>query len=236
MTKTKLPFWATVLTIICVIILCALGTWQVQRLQWKEGLLSDIEQAYQVDPDTYLIGSEQLMDAYDQNRLALRGTIIGHYLVNKSFKLGPRPRDGKQGYHLYTPLKLLDDGIVLVNRGWIPATANMPVAPTGTLRVKGIIKKPDPANRFTPPNRPIDNEWYTIDFAQIAQEKALPNLAPYVLYIEGKSTEGLPIPVGEKPELYNNHKFYAIFWFMMAGMMVVFYILLFIVPAKVRSQ
>ena len=142
--------------------------------------------------------------------------------------------NGQQGYHLYTPLMLLDGGTILINRGWIAADANMPPPPNGTLRVTGTLKKPDPVNKFTPPNRPIDSEWYFIDFGQIATEKHLTDLAPYVIYTEGPAENASPIPVGAKPELYNNHKSYVIFWFMMAGLMIVFYVLRFIVPAKVR--
>jgi len=231
--RRKFPLWATILTVIGVTILCGLGTWQVQRLHWKQGLLADIEQAYQVDATKHLIGSDDIMAAWHEDRLALRGTAIGRFL-KKSFKLGPRTLNGKQGYHLYSPLLLLDGGTLLVNRGWIPADANMPPPPNGTQRVTGILRKPDIANEFTPLNRPVDNEWYVIDFAQIASEKNLANLAPYVLYVEGTDTGTLPVPVGQKPELFNNHKSYAIFWFMMAGLMVVFYVLRFIVPVKAR--
>lgn len=230
--RSQFPFWATILTIIGVIILCSLGAWQIKRLAWKEGLLADIDQAYQVDVNKNLIGSAQLLDAYHQNRLVLRGTVIGSYQQNKTFKLGPRPRKGKQGFHLYTPLKMLDGGMILINRGWVPADVNLPMPPQGSVRVSGLIRKPDAPNEFTPPNNPGDDEWFNIDFAQIATVKKLPDLAPYVLYVEGRDTGALPIPVGEKPELYNNHKAYAIFWFMMAGLMAVFYGLRFWVRFK----
>lgn len=233
----KLPFWGTILTVIGVIVLCSLGTWQVQRLHWKEGLLSEIDQAYQVDISKKLIGSDELLQAYDENRLVLRGTVIGSYMLKKTFKLGPRTHDGKQGYHLYTPLKLLDGGTILINRGWIANETVMPLPPTGTVRVQGLVRKPDAPNKFTPMNNPGDDEWFDIDFAQIASVKNIPKLAPYVLYVEGPDTGVQPIPVGAKPELYNNHKYYAVFWFMMAGLMVIIYTLKFIVgPRRTASR
>lgn len=230
--RHKLPFWGTTLTIIALLVLCSLGTWQVKRLHWKEGLLSEIDQAYQVDIHKNLIGSGELLEAYHQDRLVMRGTLIGSYMMNKTFKLGPRPREGKQGFHLYTPLKLLDGGSILVNRGWIATDTVMPLPPKGTLRVQGLVRKPDVPNKFTPMNNPGDDEWFDIDFAQIASVKNIPKLAPFVLYIEGPDTGVQPVPVGEKPELYNNHKYYAVFWFMMAGLMIIIYTLKFIVGPR----
>jgi surfeit locus 1 family protein len=228
MTAQRFPVWATLILFFSFIILCSLGTWQIKRLHWKEGLLAEIDQAYQVDADKNLISSAALLDAYHENRLVLRGTVIGKYLGNKTFKLGPRPHDGRQGYHLYTPLKMLDGGIILINRGWISTDAKLPPVPEGSaLRIKGLLRKPDPANDFTPLNRPADDEWFHIDFAELAKVKALPNLAPYVLYVEGPVSGAEPVPVGAKPELYNNHKAYAVFWFMLAGLMVIIYTIRF---------
>lgn len=237
----KPPFWATVLTITGVIILCCLGNWQIQRLHWKESLLADIDQAYRVDIDKNLIGSAALLAAYDENRMVLRGTLVGSYMLKKTFKLGPRPRDGRQGYHLYTPFKLLDGGSILVNRGWIADDAAMNMPPEGVLRLKGLVRKPDTPNEFTPMNNPGDDQWFDINFEQIAKVKNIPKLAPYVLYLEGPLTAsetaaavGQPVPVGERPNLYNSHKGYAFFWFMLAGLLVIIYGLRFIAgPRKV---
>lgn len=231
----KPPFWATVLTIVGVIVLCWLGSWQIERLHWKQGLLAEIDQAYQVDINKNLIGSDELLEAYHENRLVLRGTLVGSYMLKKTFKLGPRPREGKQGYHLYTPFKLLDGGSILVNRGWIAEDEVMPLPPTGTVRVQGLVRKPDEPNKFTPMNNPGDDQWFDIDFVQIATVKNIPKLAPYVLYVEAPVAVRQPVPVGERPNLYNSHKGYAFFWFMLAGLMVIIFVMRFIVVPRKDS-
>ena len=41
MTGFRPQFWPTVFTVPAVLALLALGTWQVQRLHWKEGLIAE---------------------------------------------------------------------------------------------------------------------------------------------------------------------------------------------------
>ena len=45
----RLPFWGTILTICGICVLCALGTWQYQRLQWKNEILKTIDAEYGLD-------------------------------------------------------------------------------------------------------------------------------------------------------------------------------------------
>lgn len=212
--------------VVSVIILCCLGTWQIHRLHWKEALLAQLDAAYKLDAAHTPITASQLSDAVRNNALALRGTLTGRYL-HGDLRLTPRFYQGKPGFNIYTPLQLTDGVIVLVNRGWIPQdmTAIPPAAP-GEVRVTGLLRKPDRGNAFTPPNDPAHNIWFRIDLAQIAQVLHLPQLMPYVLYTEatGAVAPGqYPKPAAERLELYNNHRSYAIFWFMMAGMMIGFY-------------
>lgn len=42
-TRARFPWGLTVATGIALVLLCGLGTWQVQRLHWKEGLIAEAE-------------------------------------------------------------------------------------------------------------------------------------------------------------------------------------------------
>ena len=42
----KLPVWGTILTVIGVVVLCTLGTWQLDRLAWKKDLIAKLDAAY----------------------------------------------------------------------------------------------------------------------------------------------------------------------------------------------
>jgi surfeit locus 1 family protein len=89
--------------------------------------------------------------------------------------VGPRMRDGEQGYIVVTPLEREgDDGAkVLVNRGWISKAnaeqSKRPAGlPQGEVRVEGMLRQPWKKNMFTPVNRPDKREFYFPDVQQMA--------------------------------------------------------------------
>jgi surfeit locus 1 family protein len=89
--------------------------------------------------------------------------------------VGPRLRDGKDGFYVITPLER-DDGAstVLVNRGWIPKEKqnqrDRPEGvPTGEVTIEGLLRVPFKKNMFTPDNKPEDGKFYFPDVEQMAQ-------------------------------------------------------------------
>lgn len=90
--------------------------------------------------------------------------------------IGPRIRDGHDGYLVVTPLERAETGsTVLVNRGWIPKKFRRQVdraaeaVPRGEVTVEGLLREPWKKNMFTPDNRPETNEYHFPDVAQMAQ-------------------------------------------------------------------
>jgi len=229
------PFWATVLTIAGVLVLCSLGTWQVKRLHWKEALLQKIDAVYRIDAANNPLTIDDLKAASLRGELYLRGSVHGRFLPDKDLRGSPHPLDGNPGSYLYVPLQMDGGGTVLVNRGWVPAGPLTVETPQTSIIVSGLFKFPAKGNVFTPPNIPEQQAWYRIDLSQIAAAKGLENLAPYVLYAEGDK-DALPKPADIRIALNNNHLAYAIFWFAMAGVLIVIYTLRFIVRDRKAAQ
>ena len=44
--QIKISFWATIFIALGVVVLCTLGTWQLQRLAWKEDIMAKLDAAY----------------------------------------------------------------------------------------------------------------------------------------------------------------------------------------------
>lgn len=195
----------------------------MQRLAWKTEIIERLEEARQdknkVFSTTELnaLGSEEFPLAY--------GSVKGVLLSDKEILLGPKTQEGQIGYHLITPLKIRDNATLLVHRGWVPENYKDPIyrnhlRAQGSVRFTGILRKPD-WNGFTSGNSPENDLWFKMDIEEIAQAKKLQNTLPVILYAESASrkfdSHKMNSP-GWIPR--NKHKQYAIFWFAMAGALI----------------
>lgn len=223
MTARRFPFWATILTLAGVAVLCGLGTWQVKRLAWKEGLLARLDALYAAAPQDSDGPALRSLAPLPGTPFVARVTVDGTYEPAQSVAVGPRVRDGQTGYHLITPLRLADGSFVLVNRGWV---ADRPAADgAGQAHVTGLLRIPETPNRFVPPNDPAQDTWFSIAPDQIAQAHHLAGqMLPYILYAESAvPADPAAQPAGGRPELPNNHRSYAVFWYSMALALIAVY-------------
>ncbi len=226
--KRRIPFWGTVFTIIGVMILCFMGYWQVQRHTWKQQLLSKIDEQYAVDASTVPLG----MDDIENYQGFKRGYIVGEYNHTLSIMLQPRTYDGIAGYDVLTPFSLKgQNGIsVLVNRGWVPHERERPEfflmdMPMGEIKIEGMFRRPPRHNAFTPENEPERGVWYRVDMNQIALDRKVDLDTRVMFYVESEPNRirDYPVVSSNRITLNSNHMQYAIFWFVMAFLLVVMY-------------
>ena len=236
----KIPFWGTILTIISVIILCKLGFWQLDRLQWKTKMLNAIKTEYARNAaQTPLSNADLAADIKFK-----RGYMIGEYDHEKEILIQSQTNKGMLGYHLLSPFYLFPENkneskaVILVNRGWIPINREMPEngkieRPENTIKITGMLKKPPAYNMFVPENNPDQDIWYRIDLSQIAKSKEIKEFIPYIFHIETESQNEqsgntrYPVATAIKQRINNNHAQYALFWFSMSAVMIIIYILRF---------
>ncbi|MCB1532785.1 MAG: SURF1 family protein [Alphaproteobacteria bacterium] len=220
MTSRKIPFWATLLTFLGVMVLCALGTWQLQRLEWKKDIIDQIDRAYE----------SAGIDTIDLTKDFSYGRVEGMFLADKALLIGPVTKDGEIGRNLIVPLQLKNQTL-LVNLGWTPyALENLPIYHRNNKQVafEGMTHKPS-WNSFTPANNPDENLWYKLDIAEIAAAKKLANPAPTILYAESSNYKfDAAFPNNTRMYPHNNHAQYAAFWFSMAFVLIVIYSLRFL--------
>lgn len=234
--KRSFPLWATILTICGVIVLSGLGTWQVQRLHWKETLLADLASA-RADQDRKF-SFDEIKSLAASGKTFGYGSANGRFLPGSEIFVGPRTWKGANGYHQIAVLMLKDGGAVAVNRGWVAADQKETVIlPSQTVTITGLLRRPDHGNIFTPDNDPAAGDWFTIDLLQLSDSSGMARLAPMVLYSERESGGGdtpLREALGWQPP--NNHLGYAVFWYGMAGLLIVIYWLRFIVRKETRTS
>ena len=192
------------------------GSWQLQRLQWKNDLISSFEARSAADAITIPAANAELDDIEFRN-LALTG-VFQH---DKETFLTGRTYEGNAGFHVVTPL-LLDDGrIILVNRGWVSEDYRDPAKRAfsqieGKTSVAGILRRPGVKGYFVPENEPENGFWFTLVPSQINQHLALGDAAIDQFYADALRTSDvvtLPIAAKTKLNLRNAHLSYAMTWY-----------------------
>ncbi len=210
---------------VAFLILIGLGTWQVQRLHWKEGLLHTI--------DTRMHSAPLPLDAVERKFAETGDVDYVPVTVTGTFLHGGE-RDffatweGALGFNVYTPLKLDDGRFVLVNRGFVPydmkdpSTRRQGEVP-GTVTVTGLARNPLPAkpSMMLPDNEPAKNIFFWKDRDVMAATAGLPAGARIVpFFIDADKTPnpgGLPIGGVTIVDLPNNHLQYAVTWYGLAA-------------------
>src|ERR1700757_415400 len=112
MTRFRPLFWPTVFTAPMLLMLLALGSWQIERLSWKENLIAQREEAVAAAPVPVPRSLEEA-----------RGMEFRHvsdegvFLHDKEIFLGATSEAGRQGYQILAPLLEPGGRMVFVDRG-----------------------------------------------------------------------------------------------------------------------
>lgn len=142
------PLWAVLASLAGCAITGALGGWQLQRGAAKQEL-----QARYTDATT-----QAPVKLNPQVAGGITPVVAsGRYLADRQLLLDNQTRQRRPGYKVWTPLRLPNGSLVLVNRGWVAgggdrATAPELAAPTGEITVRGLWRAlPQPGMRLDVP-------------------------------------------------------------------------------------
>lgn len=201
--------------------LLGLGLWQMQRLEWKESLLSQIEARMAMD-------AERIVDKIDapQEWEYRRVTLNGKYVNHRPLLIQPRTHKGQNGYHVIMLFDIYKGGAVFVNRGWVPQDYPQKQLNVPSLRrtIEGVVQLPFKGT-FTPENDPDKGYWYWPDIQAMAKKIGAENPLPVVVTLPAQEAGVYPTGYDVTANLRNNHRLYAIFWFSMALVLVVVFVM-----------
>lgn len=217
--------WLTLLTLLSLAGLLVLGTWQVRRLHWKEGLIATAEAGLAQAPTSLPPGMD--LAAADYRRFSVRGS----YLHGAALAFGVRAYASEPGADLVTPFRLEDGRIILVDRGWLPERLLPPAVPAdlqpvGQVELEGVARwRADSArNWLTPADRPDRRRWFAWDVPAMTAATGAA-LTPLVLVLDrSDGAGGLPRAVPVRAEFTNNHLGYAITWYGLAAGLLAIYL------------
>jgi surfeit locus 1 family protein len=183
----------TLVTIAAVLLFVAAGQWQQRRMHEKEALRA------QFDAAAALPSVELAAEAgrADWNGLRYRNVAAsGRYDARHQILLDNRVHDGHAGYHVITPLVLIDGRTVLVNRGWAPqgrSRSELPrvAPPAGAVTVQGRLAIP-PASAFELAKDSASGPvWQNLDLARFS---AATGIGVLPVIIEASDTASGPSP------------------------------------------
>lgn len=187
-----------------VAILLALGVWQLQRLDWKRGVIAEIDARLAAAPVPVPPHPDPIADRYI--RVRAEGVLRpGEVHVYTGL-------DGSIGYRIIAPLALADGRTILLDRGFVPLAAKDTPRPLGPLAVTGTLVWPQDGN--PDPDR-ARNIWLGRDVPLLAEALG----TDPVLLVAAQSTGAppdTPLPIPVTIAIPNDHLQYAITWFGLA--------------------
>ena len=195
---------------------CALGTWQLYRLQWKMELISEITFGLNSTPIKY---SNSIKKNYQ------RVVSDGFYNFKDQIFLYSLNHKGKPGYDVITPFETAGKEIVLVNRGWIPKELKeLPEINSTQDRTKitGLLRKIYKANIFKPNNDIKGNIWFSVNLEDMEKFTGK-KFSNFIIYLEDLELK-VPLPRTITVDVPNNHLKYAITWYSIAISILLYYL------------
>ena len=208
-------------------VLIGLGVWQLQRLQWKEGLIAEIETRTKARPVTLEEAIAKAREGDDPSYFRVRVEGRFHhakelYLYAVSERRGRlacdhAARDGRRRHRA-------GRSRLRAGRAEGPGRAAAGSDRADVAAVTGIVRMPRAQGTFTPDNEPRANRWFWRDLARhgCAGFRQKSQVAPFLLEAErGEVPGGWPRRRPDAARIPNNHLQYALTWFLMAVCLVV---------------
>jgi surfeit locus 1 family protein len=232
-TRSAVSTWVGpgTLALLGVAVLVGLGTWQIERKAWKEGLIAVLTDRLARPPVPLPPPAawNRLTPAQDEFRRVEFPAAFLHEAEAVVYSAGSAFRTDVTGpgYWVFTPARLADGGLVMVDRGFVPEGRQDPKSRSdgqvsGEIRIAGVLRWPEGPAWFTPEADPARSLWFRRDPAGMARAKGLGPIAPFYVVQEAPVPPGgLPKPGPLTVHLSNPHLQYALTWYGLAVVLVV---------------
>jgi len=216
------PWIFGILVLVALGVLVSLGTWQVERLRWKEALLARITSQL-AEPPVPLSTAEAALAAGEP--IEYRPvTVTGTFLHDRERHFFATYQ-GQSGFYIYTPLTLDDGRALFVNRGFVPyerkdAASRAQGQVGGEVTVTGLARErlEGKPSWVVPENEPAKNVFFWKDLGAMATSAGVTqSVLPFFLDAgTAPNPGGLPIGGVTMVALPNSHLQYAVTWYGLA--------------------
>lgn len=215
--------WPVIITVVLVGLCIGLGIWQVQRLQWKEGLIAELKTAQEQRPITAETLPQDLSALKDKNFHSV--SLLGEYDYDTEYHVIGRSNSEEPGYYVLSPFRLAgEERVMLVNRGWVPqhkkdvATRSEGNVNIDNVHLSGYILVPQGGSPFLPAHDRENNIWFWQDTAAMSDAAGV-EFPPFIVQQVEPNVPADAYPQAKNAfdvRLRNDHFAYSLMWFAMA--------------------
>jgi len=200
--------WPLVFGLVGTAILLGLGTWQVQRMHWKAGVIAEIEARIHDAP-------VPLPDAPLPDRDRYLPVQVAGVFATDEIHVMSGQRGAGAGFQIISAFVTEDGRRIMVERGFVPEAGKNAPRPAQAAHVTGNLHWPQDTDSFTPDPDLGRNIWFSRDVTRMAAHLE----TEPVLVIARLTNEPAPaarmVPV-TVTDIRDNHREYALTWFSLA--------------------
>jgi len=218
------PWLLVIVAPILIAILIGLGSWQLDRAEQKQTLLTQLQARQHGKP---LTGS----DLKQTKDLAFKPIILAGQFDNQhQLLLDNKFHQHRPGFHVITPMKIAGSNkLILLHRGWVPRGRKREDLPklrpyNTTQTIEGIIYQPTKKLLLLSAVSDGIKVWPRIiqrlDFPAIEKQLSHP-VYPFLVILDPKQAQGFIqdwTPVIMQP---SRHLGYAFQWFALAATLLI---------------
>ena len=207
---TRRIIFPLLLGILGTAVLIGLGVWQLQRLQWKEGILAEIDARMASAPVALPAAPDPARDRFLP--VTATGSITDEEIdVLVSLKgVGP-------GYRIISAFETDDGRRILLDRGFVrDDQKDTPRPPVYGVTITGNLHWPDEVDSFTPDADTDRNIWFARDVPAMATALGTEPVMIILRTTSEPAPAVSPLPM-DSAGIPNDHLGYAIQWFGLAA-------------------
>lgn len=191
-----------------ILVLGWLGMWQLDRLEWKQAILAQIDERRAQAPIPLPPHPTEETDEY--RTVQMSGAPTGqelHVLASGT--------DAGTGYRVISAFETEDGRRILLDQGLL-ALSDKALAPlTADMTVQGTLLWPDDVNSSTPAPDLAENVWFGRDVQAMSDYLQTEPLLVVLDYASAYDPRLSSLPVNTIT-IPNDHLEYAITWFLLA--------------------